>query len=65
MDANKIIDELGGTNSVAALCNVSKGAVSQWRSDGIPAARLMYLRLARPDVLALFSSNEQNHQEAA
>lgn len=50
MDANKVIDALGGTNAVAALCEVSKGAVSQWRTDGIPNARLMFLKLARPDV---------------
>lgn len=50
MDSTKIIDLLGGTNSVAELCNVTKGAVSQWRKDGIPDARMMYLKLLRPDV---------------
>lgn len=50
MDSNKIIDLLGGTNAVAELCNVTKGAVSQWRNDGIPDARMMYLKLLRPDV---------------
>ena len=50
MDANQIIDRLGGTNKVAELCEVTKGAVSQWRTEGIPNSRLMYLELLRPDV---------------
>lgn len=50
MDPSKIIDELGGTAKVAALCEVSMAAVSQWRDDGIPKSRLMFLRLARPEV---------------
>ena len=50
MDPNKVIDALGGTNTVAALCEVSPQAVSQWRTDGIPPARLMYLKAVRPDV---------------
>jgi len=49
---NKVIDALGGTTVVAGLCHVTKGAVSQWRETGIPEARLMYLRLLRPDVFA-------------
>ena len=50
MDANTIINRLGGTQAAADLCRISKGAVSQWRRDGIPEARLMFLKLARPDV---------------
>jgi hypothetical protein len=50
MDVNKIIDALGGTNAVAELCNVTPQAVSQWRDDGIPPARLMFLKVIRPDV---------------
>jgi len=52
MDTNKIIDDLGGTGAVAGLCDVTPQAVSEWRKDGIPKARLMYLRLLRPDVFA-------------
>lgn len=44
-----IIDSLGGTTQVADLCRVSPQAVSKWRREGIPEARLMYLRLLRPD----------------
>jgi hypothetical protein len=50
MDANKIIDALGGTNTVAELCDIRPASVSQWRTDGIPQARLMYLKLLRPEV---------------
>lgn len=53
MQANQIIDRLGGTTKVAALCAVTVGAVSQWRAaNRIPAARLMYLQAIRPDVFA-------------
>lgn len=31
-------------------------AVSQWRRDGIPNARLMFLRLARPDIFKMAES---------
>ena len=48
--ANKVIDALGGTNAVAKLCNVKPPSVSGWREDGIPDARLMYLKVIRPHV---------------
>lgn len=63
MNANQIIDALGGTSEVANICNVTTGAVSQWRENGIPAARLMYLRLLRPDVFA--DESERDHKAAA
>ena len=50
VDANKIIDALGGTGEVAKLCRVKSPSVSEWRVNGIPPAREMYLRLLRPDV---------------
>ena len=50
MDANQIIDALGGTAEVARMCDVQPPSVSEWRKEGIPRARLMYLRLPRPDV---------------
>ena len=62
MDANKIIDGLGGTTEVARMCEVEPPSVSQWRADGIPKARLMYLRLLRPDV---FEQLAEPHKEAA
>jgi hypothetical protein len=50
MTESQIIDRLGGTTEVAKLCEVTKGAVSQWRTNGIPKAQRNYLRLLRPDV---------------
>lgn len=50
MDANAIIDALGGPTAVARLCKVKVPSVCEWRHNGIPQARLMYLQLARPDV---------------
>ena len=55
---SKLIDEMGGTVKVARLCNVSSQAVSKWRNEGIPSARLMYLKLLFPDLL-------ENSEEAA
>jgi hypothetical protein len=52
MDANQIIDALGGTNAVARLCECTPASVSGWRKDGIPKPRLMYLRAVRPDAFA-------------
>ena len=47
---SKWIDEMGGTEVVADLCEVSSSAVSQWRQNGIPKARLMYLRMRRKNI---------------
>lgn len=50
MDQNKLIDALGGTNEVARICQIKPGSVSGWRTNGIPRARLMFLKLLRPDL---------------
>lgn len=47
---HEIINALGGSSAVAELCEVTVGAVSQWKTDGIPKARLMYLKVVRPDI---------------
>jgi hypothetical protein len=52
LDPNEVIDALGGTSQTARLCEVSDPAVAQWRTDGIPKSRLMFLRLAAPEVFA-------------
>lgn len=54
MDTKTIIARLGGTAKTAELCQVTSGAVSQWIHDGIPRARLMYLKAVRP---AVFKEN--------
>ena len=56
----EIIDNLGGTGTVAKIFKVTKGAVSQWRENGIPEARRMYLELAFPEAFA-----EREEQKAA
>ena len=49
MSPSEIIDAFGGTSVVAEMFGVTTGAISQWRVNGIPDARLMYLRLLRPE----------------
>lgn len=41
--AVKVIDALGGTAEVARICKVRMPSVSDWKRDGIPAARMMFL----------------------
>jgi hypothetical protein len=62
MTDSEIIDAFGGTSRVAELCEVYPSAVSQWRDDGIPRARLMYLKLLRPDI---FAPQQEPAQDAA
>lgn len=50
MDTNDLIDKLGGTTEVARIFGIKPPSVSEWRVSGIPKARLMYLRLLRPEV---------------
>lgn len=42
------IDRLGGTVKVAQECEVTKGAVSQWKQNGIPKPHLKFLSLKYP-----------------
>jgi hypothetical protein len=53
MDANKIIDAIGTSSEVARLCEVTVSAVSQWRRDGIPPARLLFLRAIHPEAFGI------------
>ncbi|WP_081492650.1 hypothetical protein [Pseudomonas sp. M47T1] len=50
MNPREIIDALGGTFRVAELCEVRPPSVSDWKKNGIPRARMMFLRIARPEV---------------
>ena len=65
MNANTIIDALGGTKKVAELCRVSAPSVSEWRRVGIPDARLMYLQVVRPDVFANVSAGDAAQEKIA
>lgn len=58
MTPSEIIDALGGTFRVAELCEVKPPSVSDWRKHGIPRARLMFLRVARPEVFEGLASDE-------
>jgi hypothetical protein len=50
MESTDLIDAMGGTCKVAALCGITTGAVSQWRQKGIPKARLLYFSVLRPEL---------------
>lgn len=43
MNANRIIELLGGNTVVAKMCNVSPQAVAEWKVHGIPHLRMVYL----------------------
>jgi hypothetical protein len=49
-EADRIIDAMGGTVAVCKIFNITDGAVSQWRENGIPEARLFSIKLLRPDL---------------
>lgn len=57
MNPNEIIDALGGTFRVAELCEVRPPSVSDWRKYGIPRARMMFLRVARPEVFKVLEAD--------
>jgi hypothetical protein len=39
MNLDKVINHFGSTKELCAVLDVSKGAISQWRKDGIPKLR--------------------------
>ena len=61
MNTNHIIDALGGTSAVAEMCDLTTGAVSQWRTSehGIPKAWLMYFREKRPDIFVTENAEQK------
>jgi len=50
--ATNVIEALGGTAEVARIFNISMPSVSAWKKEGIPDARVMYLRVAKKKELA-------------
>ena len=62
IDPNKIIDRLGGTSATARLCEIEPASVSEWRTKGIPKARVLYLKAIRPDA---FEPENRRKQDAA
>lgn len=58
LDAPEIIEGLGGTNRTADLCEITPGAVSQWRHTGIPKAQLKFIKATRPDLFRARTSRK-------
>lgn len=52
--ATQVIEALGGTAEVARIFNISMPSVSAWKAEGIPEARVMYLRVAKKKELSGF-----------
>jgi hypothetical protein len=50
--AIQVIEALGGTAAVARIFNLSMPSVSDWKKDGIPEARVMFLKVAHRKALA-------------
>lgn len=50
--AEEVIEAFDGPTKTAELCEVSKSAVSQWKTNGIPKAQLKFLRASHPEVFA-------------
>lgn len=59
MNPSAIIEALGGTSRVAELCEVRPPSVSDWKKYGIPRARMMFLRVARPEVFKALDEEAQ------
>ena len=49
----QVVQRLGGPSEVARLNGITPSAVSQWITNGIPQARLLYLKAIRPDVFGI------------
>jgi hypothetical protein len=56
IEAQRIIDAMGGPSAVARIFSITPGAVTQWRVDGVPDSRMFSIKLLRPD---LFKSNSK------
>lgn len=51
VNVGQIIDRLGGSKAVQALTGLTKGRISQWRTDNrIPTTWLRVLKAERPDI---------------
>jgi hypothetical protein len=52
INANKIIDALGGTAATARLCGIKSPSVSEWRHNGIPRPWIKFFQVERPDIFS-------------
>ena len=60
-----LIDVLGGTGNVAALCECSPAAISQWRHKGIPKARRLHLQAIHPELFDEVTLSDEESSKAA
>ena len=60
LNDSKLIDELGGSVKVADIFGIRSQAVSKWRKQGIPDARMMYLKAVYPETVAAVQCNQFN-----
>ena len=64
--SSEIIDALGGTCAVARLCGgIKPPSVSRWKTNGIPSARLLYLKAIRPDVFGIAPKRRASKKKEA
>lgn len=47
---SELIDRLGGTVKVAMICGITTGAVSQWRTNGMPKPWKLFFRAKNPKI---------------
>ena len=48
ISAKQIIDALGGPAKVSREFKITSEAVTQWKRNGIPHGRMMYIKVAYP-----------------
>ena len=60
-----LIDLLGGNKQVAAACRVSSQAVSKWRNEGIPPARLMYVQAVYSEAFRQWAEGQEKAGQPA
>lgn len=65
ISANDVIERLGGTYAVAKIFGIAPPSVSEWKRNGIPAARRMYLELKYPDLLHADGTPQPPQREVA
>lgn len=62
--ATEIIERLGGTAKVSRLFGLAMPSVSDWKRDGIPQARVMFLKVAKKKELAGFDLDAATARKA-
>lgn len=53
-----IVNDLGGTSKVAEMCGLAPSTVSEWKSEGLPKAWVLYLRERFKDKLPVMEHPE-------